>query len=128
MKRTNLLYPLIMMAFAVFMSCERNDPGTTTDFERLVVADPFTWSTGNTVMLTVTGLPTVIPVTQTLSVSLPDGSVILRQTHSMDASAELPLSVPNTVNELVVTFGTLRWQVPVAGNQASVSFIPVITE
>ena len=88
----------------------------------------FNWSTGSTVTLNITGLPTEVPVKNTLTISFQNGSTVFSQLHSMDQNLTLNLTVPTTDTELGLKYGSTTYLVPIINNKADFSFIPVIQD
>ena len=129
MRKITLMLALIVVFFS---GCKKDEspvpnelPGSLNE---LKAQESFNWSTGMPVVLSITGLPTQVPVKSTLSVSLPDGSVLFSSLHQMDKDLSLNLIVPTTVVNLVLKYGNQTYNVSITNGKATFSFIPVITE
>lgn len=101
---------------------------TIISLQNLKASDSFSWTTGKNVALSITGLPTTIPIESTLRISLPDGSVLLERLHRMDENVTLHLTMPSSVSLIHLTFGTDTHLATVTNGQAFFSFIPAIQE
>ena len=121
------LFLIVLVLF--FSSCSKEVDDITIDIPEkigdLKVDDGFSWSTGVPVEVTVTGLPTIVPVRSTLTVSQPDGRILHTRNHLMSDNLVIQLTVPADVTELIVNYGTVELTAVVAGGNASFSFIPV---
>jgi hypothetical protein len=96
-----------MLALAV--SCVEDDPAANPG-TGIVVAeapDDFDWSMVRTVVLQVEGMPTDIPVYNTMKVSDKAGNVYLSRRSLMSESFSLQISVPARTDSLIVTYGTV---------------------
>jgi hypothetical protein len=78
--------------------------------------------------LKITGLPTIVPVSSTLTISLENGTPLFNEYHLMDQNLTVKLLLPSTEKKLVLKYGTVTYQVEVVNNQAAFSFIPVVTD
>ncbi len=129
MRKITLMLALIVVFFS---GCKKDDSPVPTELpgslNELKAQESFNWSTGMPVVLSITGLPTQVPVKSTLSVSLPDGSVLFSSLHQMDKDLSLNLIVPTTVVNLVLKYGNQTYNVSITNGKATFSFIPVITE
>ncbi len=94
----------------------------------LVVSSSFSWNTALPVELKITGLPTIVPVSATLTISLENGTPLFNEYHLMDQNLTVKLQIPSTENKLVLKYGTVSYPVEVLNNQAAFSFIPVVTD
>jgi hypothetical protein len=129
------LIAIILFTSVVSISCVKQnlpDAGTLpTDKQKLAdakVPSDFNWSTGKNVELTITGLPTILPVKNTLTISLPDGNKLYNAYHEMSVNLKLTLVVPATVNELKLKYGSFDEILKIVNNKAEFSFIPVIPQ
>jgi hypothetical protein len=132
MKTISLLFLVAAISGVFFTGCKKIEneyplplPKTLND---LKVADSFNWSSGTAVELTITGLPTVVPVKSTLAVGRTDGTVLFTRLHVMSENLTLSLTVPSTDTELILQYGTVTYHVPIQSQMASFSFIPVLTQ
>ena len=116
----------------VLFGCSKGEkviPDTSAvTIQNLKASDTFGWTTGRRVELKIEGLPTTIPVKSTLTISLQDGTVLLRRLHQMDENISLFLVLPASASQLVLKYGTDTRLVPVTGSQAQFSFIPVVQD
>lgn len=101
------------------------NPQTLSD---LKAPDSFNWSTASTVEVKITGLPTVLPVKNTLKISLSDGRVLLSRLHTMSEDLSVKVTVPSTEKKLTLRYGTLNQNVDILSGQALFSFIPSVEE
>ena len=78
MKTIKLIFLISAISGMLFTSCKKSEviapdqPSKTLN--DLKASDSFNWSTGISVALKITGLPTVVPVKSTLTVSLTNGT------------------------------------------------------
>ena len=132
--KTRIITIIILISTFWLVSCVKQnlpDPGTTPkDVTKLAdakVPDSFSWSTSKNVEVSITGLPTVVPVKNTLTITLPDGSKLYNVYHDMSANLKLTLVIPSTVTQLKIKFGTYDETLSIVNNKAEFSFIPVVT-
>ncbi len=129
MRKITIILALVVLFLS---SCKKDDTPTPTELpgslSDLKAQESFSWTTGLPVVLSITGLPTQVPVKATLSVSLSDGSVLFSSLHQMDKNLSLNLIVPSTVNNLVLKYGNQTYNVPIVNGKSTFSFIPVVTE
>jgi len=131
MKKYKFLILISAITIVSFTSCEKSTdivPSPQNDIEDIKFDGSFNWSTGNTVTLSITGLPTIVPVKNTLTISLKDGSDAFSSLHLLDQNLTLNLTVPSTEKELKLSYGTATYTVPIINNKADFSFIPVIQD
>ncbi len=131
MKKYKFLILISAITIVSFTSCEKSTdivPSPQNDIEDIKFDGSFNWSTGNTVTLSITGLPTIVPVKNTLTISLKDGSSAFSSLHLLDQNLTLNLTVPSTEKELKLNYGTATYTVPIINNKADFSFIPVIQD
>ena len=130
MKKNHLILISLILSAAAYTGCKKNTdnptPSKPSNLTELKASSTFTWSTGTPVTVSIQGLPTVIPVKSTLSISLKDGSVLYSDLHEMTQDLTLSLVIPSTENGLVLKYGSISYQVPVVNNNALFSFIPVV--
>jgi hypothetical protein len=126
---------ILVFGLTVLLSgCKKNtvepqppaqNPQTLND---LKAPDSFNWSTGSTVEVKITGLPTVLPVKNTLKISLNDGRVIFSRLHTMSEDLSVKITVPSTENKLILKYGTLTQSADIMSGQALFSFIPTVED
>ena len=132
MQKLQILPLIAALTFILLTGCDRNDENPLVDpakeISNLQASDQFTWSTAKPVRLKITGLPTVIPVTNTLTISLSNGTKVFNRFHRMDTDLTLDLLVPSEFQELLLGYGSTRQTIQITDNQAQFSFIPVVTD
>ncbi|MFZ4549578.1 MAG: hypothetical protein ACOYN4_19170 [Bacteroidales bacterium] len=131
MKRFKSLILISALAIFSLASCEKSEdivPSIKNDMEDIKFDGTFNWSTGSPVTLNITGLPTVVPVKNTLTISLQNGSTVFSLFHSLDQSLTLNLTVPSTEKELRLNYGSTTYTVFIVNNKVDFSFIPVIQD
>ncbi len=117
------------LAGVLLTSCDKSDtPDTTATLATLQADNAFSWTTGISVEMKITGLPTVLPVSSTLTIALENGSVLFTRLHQMDQDMTLNLIVPSNEKKLVLKFGSVSYPVNILSNQAAFSFIPVLID
>jgi hypothetical protein len=130
MKTIKLIFLISAISGMLFTSCKKSEviapdqPSKTLN--DLKASDSFNWSTGISVALKITGLPTVVPVKSTLTVSLTNGTSLFSRLHQMDEDLTINLTVPSTEKELILQYGSVSYPVAISNNQAIFSFIPTI--
>ena len=131
MKNYKFLILLSAITIVSFSSCEKSEDITPTnqnDMEDINFNGTFSWSTGSNVTLNITGLPTIVSVKNTLTISLQNGTTVFSNLHFMDQNLIINLTVPTTEKELTLKYGTTSYAVPIVNNKADFSFIPVIQD
>lgn len=121
----------LIPVLAVFMltACEKFPADETSnkpasELNDLKVSESFTWSTAQNIELEITGLPTVVPVTSTLSITTTDGAVLFNGLHTMSDNVTLSLYAPAQERELLLFYGSSSYKVSVLNSKALFSFIP----
>ena len=133
MKMRSILVILLLATLGVMSCIKQNlpDPGDTPadkpKLEDVKVPENFNWSTSKTVEVSITGLSTVVPIKNTLTITLPDGSKLYNVYHDMSINLKLNLIVPSTINQLKLKFGSFDETLNIIDNKAEFSFIPVVT-
>jgi len=94
----------------------------------LKAASTFSWTTGKTIEVTITGLPVSNPVYSTLSLSLHDGSSLYQSMHNIDNDVTIQVVVPSVEKSIKIRFGSNEYELPIEGEKASFSFIPVLAD
>jgi hypothetical protein len=129
----NKLFFLLAVAL-FFTGCEKYPDSTDVDtdvpasIDKLNVSESFTWSTGNTVQLTIQGLPTIVPVRSTLQVRLPDSSLVYNRMHMMSDNLTVNLTIPANINTLNLSYGSQENVLIVKDGKVSFSFVPEVSE
>lgn len=133
--KTNLIAKLIF-SVAVFFSLSScikdnlNEPTTSTNAQTmkdLIAPKEFKWKTSQTVVVNITGLPTIEDVRATLSVS-DSHNTFYSGSHLMSENHTLTLEIPATDLELKLKFGATEQISIIKDGKASFSFIPAITD
>lgn len=133
MKTKNIILIILIPAIALISCVKQNlpDPGTLpeekTKLADAKIPDGFDWKTSKTVEVTITGLPTVVPVKNTLTITLPDGNKLYNVYHDMSVNLKLALVIPSTITQLKLKFGSYDETLNIVNNKAEFSFIPVVT-
>ncbi len=129
-----LKYLILITAITtvVLTGCKKSETVTPVlnpdSLNDLKASDSFDWTTATPVEMKITGLPTVLPVKSTLTISLANGTTIFSKLHQMDHNLTLNLTVPSTEKELILKYGSVTHPLVISNNQAFFSFIPVVTE
>ena len=131
MKKLKLFILVSAISGVLFTSCEKilddTSNATPSKLSELKVSDDFNWSTGNTIQLTITGLPTEVPVQSTLTISMTNGTTLFSEFHQMDQDLTLSITLPSSEKELVLKYGSLNQTVTILNNKADFSFIPAVS-
>jgi hypothetical protein len=129
MKNIKLILVIAGLAGVLLTSCDKSEtPDTTTSLSTLQADNAFSWTTAISVELKITGLPTVIPVSSTLTIALENGSVLFTRLHQMNQNLAINLIVPSDEKKLVLKYGSVSYPVDILANQANFSFIPVVVD
>ena len=130
MKMRSILVILLLATLGVMSCIKQNLPDAPIEkikLEDSKVPESFNWSTSKTVEVSITGLSTVVPIKNTLTITLPDGSKLYNVYHDMSINLKLNLIVPSTINQLKLKFGSFDETLNIIDNKAEFSFIPVVT-
>lgn len=125
------LFLLLLLALAAFTSCSKEFEVPSTppaNLSELRASPDFTWNTGKTVEIDITGLPTPEPVFSTLAIILDDGSIIYQAMHNINTNTRLSVVVPYISDSLNIRFGSNRYTLPVMSGKVVFSFIPVVQD
>jgi hypothetical protein len=129
-KRNQIILMILVVSAATFTGCKKDidnpAPSNASSLTELKASPTFSWSTGTPVTVSIQGLPTVVQIKSTLSISLMDGSVLYSALHEMNRDITFSLVIPSTENVLVLKYGSQSYDVPVVNNNAYFSFIPVV--
>ncbi|MBP1671292.1 MAG: hypothetical protein H6Q22_864 [Bacteroidetes bacterium] len=132
----NSIYIILFLVAGILVSCVKfpdPSPGPVKPADKITmgdakVSDTFSWSTSKSVEVTITGLPTIVTVKSTLSISLQDGTRLYSLFHNMSQDLQLKIIVPSETTSLTLKYGSMVYNLKVIGNKAEFSFIPNITE
>ncbi len=95
---------------------------------KVTVPADFNWSTGKSIEVIITGLPTVISVRSTLEIMLTNRTVIFSALHDMSNNMILSLVVPSETSSLILKYGSVEETLTLANNKAEYSFIPQLDD
>ena len=132
----NSIYIILFLVAGILVSCVKfpnPDPGPVKPTEKITlgdikISDSFTWSTSKSVEVIIIGLPTIVTVKSTLSLSLPDGTRLYSSLHNMSQDLKIRTIVPSETTNLTLKYGSMVYNLKVIGNKAEFSFIPDIPE
>ena len=131
MKTRNIIFITLISSIGLISCIKQNLPGPApeekTKLADAKVSDGFSWSTSKNVEVVITGLPTIVPVKNTLTITLPDGSKLYNAYHDMSVNLKLTLVIPSTITQLKLKFGSYDETLNIVNNKAEFSFIPVVT-
>jgi hypothetical protein len=120
------------IAFGALSSCMDNTlPEPTTpstnakNMTELVAPADFQWKTSKTITVTITGLPTVVPIKSTLTIAGKRG-VLFTERHLMSESKDIAVEIPADEKILTLKFGSVELSSIIENNKASFSFIKAI--
>lgn len=125
------LVRFVLPGLLIFLfSCRKEDNFTPTykNIKEIQVSSEFNWSTGKKVDITITGLPTEIPVNSTLTISLSDGSSVYQGTYDMNLSSVIRINIPDSETEIRLKYGSVEHILPVVGDKVDFSFIPLVAD
>lgn len=130
MKKLGIL--VLLATMLMIQSCMKDYtdqvPPSDIKLQDLKVSSSFSWSTSKVIKVNITGLPTQVPVFSTLTISLANGSNLYQGLHEMSENVSLQVIVPAEETTLRLMYGTFDNSMPIEGDHADFSFIPVITE
>ena len=132
MKTIKLICLIFALSGILFTGCKKNEgtppeslPKTLND---LKASETFNWTTGTPVEISITGLPTLTPVSSTLTIGLIDGTTLFSKLHLMDQNMTITLTIPSAEKEIILKYGSVVYHVAIVNKQAVFSFIPVLTD
>ena len=126
-KHVNIILPVLLL---FLLSCQKEDNFTPVynNLNKIQVSAAFKWSTGKTVDVTITGLPTDNPVHSTLILSLNDGSTLYQGSYEMNQSSVIQVTIPDSETQIMLKYGSVEHILPVVGNKIDFSFIPLVAD
>lgn len=128
----NLYFFSLLLAIIWLTSCSKDltdqPVKPPANLSELRVASDFNWSTGKTVEIDITGLPTTEPVYSTLSIGLADGSTLYQEMHNINTDTKLSVIVPVATTTLSLRFGNNAYELVVGTGKVAFSFVPVVQE
>ena len=128
MKKTILYATLAIALFAT--SCKKNltTPETpaiaqATKVNELKASETFKWKTSKTMVLNVTGISTLSPVSRTLTVTSADGKeVFFKNEQLMSASTVSSFVIPAKITEVVVNYGKITKKITLSGTSIQFNY------
>jgi hypothetical protein len=107
MKSLRNLTILIIGVVLLFSGCKKSEveeplPQTPETLNDLKASETFSWSTGQIVVINIKGLPTVIPIKNTLKIKVSNGTTLFNRFHQMDQDLTFKLVVPSTEKKLTL--------------------------
>ena len=133
MKNKNFAYLTFIMFFGLATSCVKFPSPTPNPIDKPIpikslddskISDNFSWSTSKNVEVVITGLPTLVTIKSTLTISLKDGTKLISLFHEMSQSLNLKIVVPYTTETIILKYGSMVYDLEVKNNKVDFSFIP----
>jgi hypothetical protein len=103
-------------------------PQTPETLNDLKASETFSWSTGQIVVINIKGLPTVIPIKNTLKIKVSNGTTLFNRFHQMDQDLTFKLVVPSTEKKLTLVYGTVNYPIEIVNGVVEFSFIPKVQD
>jgi hypothetical protein len=120
----------VLLSLSSCIKDNLNEPTTSTNaqtMKELIAPKAFKWNTAQTVVVNITGLPTIEDVRATLSVG-DSQNTFYSGLHLMSENHILTLEIPAVDKELKLKFGATEQIAIIKDGKASFSFIPAITD
>jgi hypothetical protein len=134
-KMTTKIKQILILIFVatLVLSCVKLDPPDrgikpNEKLNEITVPGDFNWSTSTKVEVSITGLPTVIEIKNTLKITLAEGTTLYSALHNMSENVKISLTVPNETNSVVIIYGATHQNIPIVNKKAEFSFIPVVED
>lgn len=133
----NLAYLIFVLFFGLATACVKfpsptpspiDKPDPIKSLEDTKISDNFSWSTSKNVEVIITGLPTLVTIKSTLTISLSDGTKLISLFHEMSQDIKLKVVVPFSTEQLLLKYGSLEYNLEIVNNKIEFSFIPEETE
>lgn len=133
MKNKIFAYLIFILFFGLATACVKfpsptpspiNKPSSIKSLEDTKISDNFSWSTSKNVEVNITGLPTIVTVKSTLTLSLIDGTKLISLFHEMSQNLKLKIIVPYTTETLTLKYGSMVYNLEIKNNKVDFSFIP----
>lgn len=114
-----------LLIIVLISSCIMDEPATNPGTGILVTVAPadFDWNMIKTVTLQLTGMPTEVPVYNTLKVSDKAGIVYLNKWVLMSENDTLSISIPAKTDTIVVSYGALSKKLKVVDGLMVVDYV-----
>lgn len=118
---------LVLLILVVLASCSKEEitEPKVSKLNDLTAPAQFSWSTGKVVELEITGLPTNIFFQSTLSIASLNGDIYYSGMYDLSKDLHAQLILPSTETEVIMSYGKLTKNLPIAGSKIVYSFIPV---
>lgn len=129
----NFAYLIFVLFFGLATACVKfpsptpspiDKPSSIKSLEDTKISDNFSWSTSKNVEVIITGLPTLVTIKSTLTISLKDGTKLISLFHEMSQSLKLKIVVPYTTETIRLRYGSGVYDLDVKNNKVDFSFIP----
>jgi len=133
----NKYYLILVLFFGLATACVKfpsptpspiDKPSSIKSLEDTKISDNFSWSTSKNVEVIITGLPTLVTIKSTLTISLKDGTKLISLFHEMSQDIKLKVVVPFSTEQLLLKYGSLEYNLEIVNNKIEFSFIPEETE
>lgn len=132
----NSICVILVLVAGILTSCVKfpyPDQGPVNPITKITlgnakVPDSFSWNTSKSVDVIITGLPTIVTIKSTLSISLNDGTRLFSLYHDMSQNLDVIIIVPSATSSLILKYGTMEYSLDIINNKAEFSFIPKDTE
>jgi len=129
--KNNLLLGFIIV---MFFSCTReispnpNPYKRATNFKEIKTYPSFVWATNKQVKFILTGLQTLIPINNKLTIrsSYPEGTYYVGL-HMMNENLSLDLTIPQVCNNVEVQYGKIIKKIDIVNNRIEFDFLPALT-
>ncbi len=121
--KSRFLIPLLALA-VIAGACNKDLPAEKKGrMKDLVVHSDFEWNTSTTIEVSIKGIPSDRDFFATLYLKDVSGNVFLKSNHSMRDDLNQKVTVPVTVDELVLEYGHRRLTSSIANGKVSFTFI-----
>ena len=98
-------------------------PGSAASFKEMKVNPAFNWKSARVVSLKIEALILPIKISNTLVVKAESGEVIFKKLQNMDEAYIGYLTLPNSINKVVVSFGSITKTVDIVSNTINFNFV-----
>jgi hypothetical protein len=98
-------------------------PGSAASFKEMKVNPAFNWKSARVVTLKIESSITPIKILNTLVVKAESGEVIFKKLQNMDETYIGYLTLPNSMNKVVVSFGSITKTVDIVSNTINFNFV-----
>ena len=105
-----------------------NNTAQPKQFKEIKASNQFEWKTSQIVMLSVKGMETAIPITNTLIVRTTDGNEIMRKLHQMDQDYLAAIEFENHIKKVVISYGSIVKTIDIVNARIDFDFVTVFPE